>query len=33
MDGAEKLSRVEEEKGVVRAEVDTLKEEKEALEG
>ena len=33
VDGAEKLSRVEEEKGVVRAEVDTLKEEKEALEG
>ena len=33
VDGAEKLSRAEEEMGVVRAEVDMLKEEKEALEG
>ena len=32
-DGAEQLSRVEEEKGVVRVEADTLKKEKEALEG
>ena len=32
-DGAEQLSRAEEEKWVVRAETDTLKKEKEALEG
>ena len=32
-DGAEQLSRAEEKKGVVRAEVNTLKREKEALEG
>ena len=32
-DGAEQLSRAEEEKRVVRAEADTLKKEKEALEG
>ena len=32
-DGAKKLSRVEEENGVIRVEVDTLREEKEALEG
>ena len=32
-DGAEQLSQVEEEKGVVRVEADTLKKEKEALEG
>ena len=31
--GAEQLSPAEEEKGVVRAEADTLKKEKEALEG
>ena len=30
-DGAEKLSRAEEEKGVIRAEADMLKKEKEAL--
>ena len=30
-DGAEQLSRVEEEKGVIRAEADMLKKEKEAL--
>ena len=33
MDGAKKLSRAKKEKGVIRAEADTLKEEKEALEG
>ena len=32
-DGAKQLSRVEEEKEVVRAEADTLKKEKEALAG
>ena len=32
-DGAEKLSRAEEEKGVIRAKADMLKGEKEALEG
>ena len=33
VDGADQLSRAEEEKGVIRAEADTLKREKEALEG
>ena len=32
-DGTEQLSLAEEEKGVVRAETDTLKKEKEVLEG